>query len=435
VPVRIAFQPDERYVWVGDDSDDKGGVVVIDPATLEVAARIPTGGGHHTIAFSADSRYAFVTSEKAGTLAVVDTQSLEKVKDVRTGLLPVAVDVSPLNQAIYVANGEDGAITVLDGSDFEPRATLQAAPGLYALRFTPDGRWGFVSNPGRNEVYLLDAADDRLAHTLTVDGNPDQISFSQTAAYIRSFDKPQAGIVQLADLGQAEPPPVTIMVYGQVAPRQSPYQSVADAIFPSVREQAMLIASPAEDLIYYYTEGAASSAGSFQGYGRVPRAVRVVDRGFRQEAPGIYSARFRVPESGDFVVAMLLDDPRVVHCFQFTAKPNSAAETEPASALPELTILTEAREFKAGEEFRLQFTLRDPTTQTPLADIKDVVVLVVQTGGNWNQRLAAEHLGDGVYEMRFTVPQPGLYTVFFSIPSANIGLDQLSRLTLQIVDN
>jgi len=196
----------------------------------------------------------------------------------------------------------------------------------------------------------------------------------------------------------------------------------------------MLVASPAEGLIYYYTEGAASAAGSFQGYGRVPRAVRVVDRGFRQEAPGIYSARFRVPESGDFVVALLLDDPRVVHCFQFTAKPDSAAGTEPTSAPPELTMLTEARQFKAGEEFRLQFTLRDPTTQTALADIKDVVVLVVQTGGNWNQRLAAEYQGDGVYEMRIRVPQSGRYTVLFSIPSANVGLDQIPPLALQIAD-
>ncbi|MBM4422293.1 MAG: hypothetical protein FJ030_02740 [Chloroflexi bacterium] len=112
----------------------------------------------------------------------------------------------------------------------------------------------------------------------------------------------------------------------------------------------MLITSPGDGQIYYYTEGATSPAGSFQGYGRIPRAVQAVDRGFREEADGIYSARFRVPDGGEFVVAMLLDEPRIVHCFHFTAKPGAEPEAKPTAAVPELQFITEARQFQAGEE-------------------------------------------------------------------------------------
>lgn len=433
VPVRIAWQPDEKYVWVGNDAEADGGVVALDPAELKVAARFATGAGHHALAFSPDSRYAFVTNEKSNTLSIIDTASLSKVKDVRVGALPVAVAVSALTRSIYVANGKDGTLTVLDGERFEPRATLQAAPGLYALQFTPDGRWGFVTNPGRNEVSIVDAANERIAHTLTVDGAPDQISFSPTAAYIRAFDKPQVGIIQFADLGKSQPPTVTNMSYGPIAPSQSPFQAVADAVSPSVRDQSLLIASPGDSLIYYYTEGATGPAGSFQSYGRVPRAVRVVDRGFRQEAPGIYSARFRVPESGDFNVALLLDNPRLTHCFNFSARPDSTVETPAPSAPPQIEYLTQAGSFKVGEEIAVQFALSNAATQARLTDLNDVMVLASQAGGNWSQRLTAAHVGEGVYEARFTASQPGFYRLIVTIPSAKVGLGQLPQWTAQVV--
>src|ERR1051326_1000360 len=38
-PTRITMQPDQHYVWIAND----GGVTVIDPATLKVAAKIATG--------------------------------------------------------------------------------------------------------------------------------------------------------------------------------------------------------------------------------------------------------------------------------------------------------------------------------------------------------------------------------------------------------
>src|SRR5689334_25200940 len=46
-PASIALQPDQKYVWIGNDGDDK--VTAIDVATLKVAAQISTGSGRHEI--------------------------------------------------------------------------------------------------------------------------------------------------------------------------------------------------------------------------------------------------------------------------------------------------------------------------------------------------------------------------------------------------
>src|SRR5215213_2707984 len=49
-PTRITMQPDQHYIWVTNDGNEKeGGVTVIDPATLKVAAKIATGTGEHDI--------------------------------------------------------------------------------------------------------------------------------------------------------------------------------------------------------------------------------------------------------------------------------------------------------------------------------------------------------------------------------------------------
>ncbi len=84
----------------------------------------------------------------------------------------------------------------------------------------------------------------------------------------------------------------------------------------------MLVANPADRVIYYYSEGMAAPMGSFQNYRRNPRALMVVDRSLREVTSGVYSTTTKLPKSGIYDVAFLLDSPRITHCFNAEAKPN-----------------------------------------------------------------------------------------------------------------
>jgi DNA-binding beta-propeller fold protein YncE len=46
---------------------EQGGVTVIDVPSRTMLKTFITGSGHHEIAFSADSRYAFVSNRDGGT--------------------------------------------------------------------------------------------------------------------------------------------------------------------------------------------------------------------------------------------------------------------------------------------------------------------------------------------------------------------------------
>ena len=119
IPERIALQPDGQYLWVagggaGERPADSG-VTVLNTATLEVAARIRTGMGRHDIAFSNDSRFAFVTNSQQDTVSIIDVRTLKKRADVQTGKTPVSIDFSTTGQVAYVTHAGDGTIAVVRG--------------------------------------------------------------------------------------------------------------------------------------------------------------------------------------------------------------------------------------------------------------------------------------------------------------------------------
>ena len=86
-PLRVALQPDQRRLWVGNNSDDpaKGGVTVIDVPSRTMLKTFATGSGHHEIAFSSDSRYAFVSNRDAGTLSIIDIADMRLAKTLPVG--------------------------------------------------------------------------------------------------------------------------------------------------------------------------------------------------------------------------------------------------------------------------------------------------------------------------------------------------------------
>lgn len=432
-PTRIAFQPDEKYLWVGNDSTqaEESGITVIDPQALEVVGFIRTGAGQHELAFSADSRIAYVTNSQAGSLSVIDTQSLELIQNLEVGGSPSALDVSEQNGVVYVADAATGSVSLFDGQRLARVAGTGSQPGLAALRFAPDGRWGFTANPEAGQVTIFDATRNLVVYDLPVDGRPDQITFSPTAAYIRTQGLPAVVLIPLADLAEQQAISVLTVPVGQAAPGQYAEGALASAISTTPEEGGMVIASPADDQVYYYVEGSQAPVGSFQGHTLRPKAVSVIDRSLRQEAPGVYVGSVRVPASGTYEVAFLLDSPRVVYCFEMSVKPNPELADQQAGAPPQLEFVTEARQTKVGESLVLQFTLTDPATGNPLPGLQDVMALANQTAGNWNHRYIAESLGDGLYQVELNLPNPGLYTVYFALPSRQVSPNALPSLSLR----
>lgn len=435
-PVRIALQPDEKYLWVGNDTaagdNAESGVTVIDVRALTAAAHIATGAGRHEIAFSDDSRYAAVSNSESGTVSVIETFTLRKVGDIAAGSRPSSLAFSKLSKSFYATGEGDGKITIFDPRTLAATA-LAAKPGLRTVRFSLDGRWGFVANTSENAVHIIDASTNAMLHSITVDDRPDRIVFTGAFAFIRRLGSENVSMVQLNALGKGDTLPVLTFSGGQTPPERYPNPGPADTMTRTPEGDVMLVANPVDKTIYYYMEGMISPMGTFQNYGNVPRAVLVVDRSLRETGPGSYTTVFRAPQKGVYDVAFLLDAPRLHHCFTVEVKENPALARREESPV-RIEFAKIERAVTAGEPVTIRFRVTDSTTGQPKSGIRDISALSFTSPGTWQRRTLAEPRDNGVYELSVTAPRRGLYFVFLESASLNIRSNQAPSLTFHAVE-
>jgi cytochrome oxidase Cu insertion factor (SCO1/SenC/PrrC family)/DNA-binding beta-propeller fold protein YncE len=447
-PRRVALQPDGAYLWVAyDGGGEGGGVTVIDTRQLAVAGDLRTGRGAHDLAFSDDSRFAFVTNEADGTVSVLDVARLAEVRRMAVGPRPVSVAWSKLSRAAYVVAAGDGSVTVVDPTAERPRARAQADPGSGAIRFAPGGRLGFIVNTGKNEVHVLDAASNQVVQTADVEDEPDQVTFSGELAYVRHKGSDTMLMIPWKQVGErGRQIPAVDFTGGQTPPGRMAVPTPADGVVEVPGDAAVLVANYGDQAIYFYKEGMAAPMGSFKNYGKSPRALLVVDRTLRETKPGVYETTAKLSGDGGYDVALFLDSPRLIQCFpiRVAADPRLAAARR-----PKLLVTGEGnpQRIRVGEEVAVRFRIdlpreareaRDPADPkmaaaadgTPLTGLQDVQVLTFRPPGAWQIRQWAKEVGGGRYEVRFTPPEAGLYYVFVEVASRGLVYQQSPYLLL-----
>ena len=431
-PTRITTQPDQQYLWVANEGDEKdGGVTIIEAATSKVAAKISTGAGQHDIVISSDNRFAFISNRESGTVSIVDIRKLEKLEDVKVGPGPVSMALSNLSKALYVASEVDGTVTVIEEQTQHVIARMKTKPGARSIRFAPQGRYGFVLNPKESLVHIFDAASNRMLHEVNVGKAPDQIMFSETFAFVRSLGTENVYMLRLGTIGKEVD--ITDFPGGQGAPGNGSTPVRADSIVLAPEGNAVIVANPVDRVLYYYSEGMAAPMGNFQNYRREPLAVMVVDRSLREIKPGVYSTTIKLPASGRYDVAFVNDSPRVSHCFELTADPNPAIKEKQPVALS-IEHQVKERKLAVGREFTFRFKLVETATGNPKSNLNDVRVLTFLTPGVWQRRDLAKSVGNGVYELKINVPQTGVYMLFVESSSMGVRYADLPYLMLHATE-
>jgi cytochrome oxidase Cu insertion factor (SCO1/SenC/PrrC family) len=158
--------------------------------------------------------------------------------------------------------------------------------------------------------------------------------------------------------------------------------------------------------------------------------VMVVDRSVRETTAGVYTTTTKLPKSGIYDVAFLLDSPRVTHCFTAEAKPNPDVPREKQIAI-RIEYLNKEKEARVGENYKLRFKIVETATAKAKSDLNDVRVLTMLSSGTWQKRDFARSVGEGVYELDIKVPQTGLYFIFVESRSQGVNFRQLPALTLK----
>lgn len=432
-PARVAVQPDGRQVWVGLDGSDEA--VVFDAATHSQARHVKVAAGLHTLAFSSDSRHAFVSNTAAGSVSLVDTASLDVIATLPVGDTPVAMAYGAAAQVLYVAPLNGDRISVIDPAQRKVVATVPARRGIGALQFEPDGRHALALNRLDSTLTVIDSADHRAVTTVDVVKEPDQLRFTQRYVYVRGLGSEKFSLLELAALRAGSPHAVDIQA-GRLAPASRPADiGVADMIAPMPDGNAALIANAAEQLLYLYQEGMMAPTGTLQNYKRVPRGLMLIDRSLTETAPGVYSTTVTLHKAGLLDVPVFVNTPRLLNCFEVTVEASVQAPAQ--GTAPSLVVepAFAAQRFDARVPTALRVRLLDAASQQPVTGLADVQLLVFAPPGHWQQRRRAVEVEPGLYEINESFPRAGLYQLMVASSARSFRFSDAPAITLIVGDS
>ena len=325
-------------------------------------------------------------------------------------------------------DGRDGTISVIDGDKLNIRTRIASKPGRGPMRFSQDGRWGAVVNPSENEVMIIDASKDEIAHSVKVGSVPYQVSFTRSFAYVRSLGTAQVGLIPVSELDEKELPPVTYIPAAQNPPGAAAKISIADSVVPSVKEAAAYIVNQAEGTVHYYMEGMGAPMGAFRNYGHQARAIETVDRSLQEVSPGVYTGQVKIPVEGSYDIAFMMDTPRFLHCFGAEVQPNP----EHKSTLAKMSVEfgKDGARIPIGVPSPVRFKLSETSDGSPLLGVADMTVLYYRSDGRNRAVVPARQLEDGRYEAMITVHDTSTYYVFVGSRSKELKYTDLPFLTV-----
>jgi DNA-binding beta-propeller fold protein YncE len=157
-----------RAYIVSLESDE---LTVIDLDRLEIIGQVPTGGlANHMAELSADFSKVYIDSSETDQTIVVDARALAVTSRITTGGHPTHLGLSRDGGVLAVMNEDDDSISFIDPvRDVE----IKRLGGFYTphmMRFSPDGRHGYVANIGAFHLSRVDLATLEIDRHIALDG-------------------------------------------------------------------------------------------------------------------------------------------------------------------------------------------------------------------------------------------------------------------------
>ena len=418
-PGRILWQPESRRLWVG--LDGTGQVAVLDGENPRLLTSMAVGQGLHTLAAVPDGRFMYVTNSHSDTVSVIDTQIMAPVASVPVGKTPVTLTYSSAARRMYAGGVNGGEAVAIDPSTQRIVARIPMAQGVVALAAEPKGRFIFAVNQVASSLSIIDTATNTVTAATNVVKDPDQIVFTQRYAYVRGIESEKFTLIDLGEARNGKLVPLDVQA-GRQAPSAAPQElGVAPMIVPTPEGNAVMIANAPDATLHYYQEGMMAPTGTFSNYRRMPRGILVLDRSLKEVAPGVYQATVTLPHSGRFDVPVLLDQPRVSHCFQVAVQESAVSPTaDPRPRPVRIQVRFGSDPVSAHVSAALWFDLLDADTQEPITGLHDVQVLLFEPPGTWQQRRWAKEERAGRYVITQAFPHAGAYRVLVQSSSRHV---------------
>ncbi|MCL4217212.1 MAG: DUF1080 domain-containing protein [Candidatus Hydrogenedentes bacterium] len=193
-PHELVITPDQRFAYLSNYATPGDTVSVIDLVNKKHIQQIPTGEYTriHSAALTSDGKFAYFTAGQTGYVVEVDTSTNEVTRGIPThGEISHMVVVSPDDQRLYTANIETRNVSVIDRATGEIITQVPGDSGCEGITFTPDGKYLWAANQGAGNITVIDLSDHSVSETIACPGVPLRIKFTEdgTRVLITSWEE------------------------------------------------------------------------------------------------------------------------------------------------------------------------------------------------------------------------------------------------------
>ncbi|AOY93542.1 hypothetical protein BKK79_18360 [Cupriavidus sp. USMAA2-4] len=179
-PSHIAFTADSKVAFV--TLQDSNELVAIDLPTQTVMWRMTTGSAPAGVWVTTDQKYVLVGMTGADYVAVVDWHTRSVVKQIQTGKGAHNFRALGDKRHLFLSNRVSGTISIIDQQTLTKVGDITGLPpGPDDMELTADGKTLWVSFRWARSVGLIDVASRKLVKTIRVGRSPHGIYFHTRA--------------------------------------------------------------------------------------------------------------------------------------------------------------------------------------------------------------------------------------------------------------
>ncbi|KQX30038.1 plastocyanin/azurin family copper-binding protein [Variovorax sp. Root434] len=180
-PHTIAIRPDGRQAYVASQEPGHFALVVIDMATRAVVTQIPLDKPPRDLEFDADGKALYLTLAGVAAVQVLDPATNQWGAPVPTGVSPhIAQRFAAMASGVVVVQGP-GEVLLFDPATRASVRSIGVGKQPHWLDLSADGKKLWASNEGSNDVSVVDLAGGPM-HTVAVGNAPRKIAVQRTGA-------------------------------------------------------------------------------------------------------------------------------------------------------------------------------------------------------------------------------------------------------------
>jgi len=164
----------DKLLYVTTEIDHA--VTVVDPATLKIVGKIPTGAPEsHMLAIAHDGRRGYTANVGPGSVSVLDFEGRKTITTIPVASKIQRIGISVDDRLVFTADQTKPQMAVIDTATNKLKTWIPLPAVGYGATPTPDGHWLVVPLRDGKQVAVVDLGSMKTVHTIDVPANPQEV--------------------------------------------------------------------------------------------------------------------------------------------------------------------------------------------------------------------------------------------------------------------